>query len=168
VPHIAEIAGKRQFAAIPAHPLQKKKSPRFFHQIFTRMKLAFILAAFAAFATSCSNANGQPSPTFTVHAEIMAPETPAPIKTARNVAIGNQGVTACFDSCYTQITLNFCGQALIEFSGQSPDVYAAKVFQLEPGVWTAEIDGGQWVTIYAETGNAQCDIGGQFRAFWAK
>lgn len=132
------------------------------------MKFAlFIISVFAALATSCSNASGQPRQNFSVHAEIMAPET-SPIKTAKNVAIGNQGVTACFDACQTQVTLNFCGQVLIEYPGQSPDVYAAKVFQLEPGVWTAEIPGGQWVTLYAESGTVQMDIDGQFRAFSAR
>jgi len=131
----------------------------------------FLISVFAALATSCSNASGQTGQTFTenrfnVHAELMA--EPMRQHTAQNVVVGNQGVTACFNSCQTQITLNFCGQVLIEMPGQSPDVYAAKVFQLEPGVWTAEIPGGQWVTLYSESGTVQMDIDGQFRAFSAR
>jgi len=131
----------------------------------------FLISVFAALATSCSNASGQTGQTFTenrfnVHAELMA--EPMRQHTAQNVVVGNQGVTACFNSCQTQITLNFCGQVLIEMPGQSPDVYAAKVFQLENGVWTAEIPGGQWVTLYSESGTVQMDIDGQFRAFSAR
>jgi hypothetical protein len=131
----------------------------------------FLISIFAALATSCSNASGQTGQVFTenrfnVHAEMMA-EQPRQI-TAKNVAIGNQGVTACFNSCQTQVTLNFCGQVLIEMPGQSPEVYPAKVFQLESGVWTAEIPGGQWVTLYAESGTVQMDIAGEFRAFSAR
>jgi len=92
----------------------------------------FLISVLAALATSCSNASGQTGQTFTenrfnVHAEMMA-EQPRQI-TAKNVAIGNQGVTACFNSCQTQVTLNFCGQVLIEMPGQSPEVYPARVFQ---------------------------------------
>ena len=136
------------------------------------MKFAlFIISVFAALATSCQSASGQTGQTFNenrfnVHAELMA--EPMRQHTAKNVAIGNQGVTACFNSCQTQVTLNFCGQVLIEMPGQSPEVYPAKVFQLEPGVWTAEIPGGQWVTLYAESGTVQMDIDGQFRAFSAR
>lgn len=131
------------------------------------MKFEFCLFAIVAtMATACSNASGQPRQNFAVHAELMA--EPIRQQTARNVAIGNQGVTACFDACQTQVTLNYCGQVVIEFPGQSPEVYPARVFQLEPGVWTAEIPGGQWVTLYAETGTVQMDIAGEFRAFSAR
>ena len=128
----------------------------------------FLISIFAALATSCSNASGQTftENRFNVHAELMA--EPMRQHTAKNVAIGNQGVTACFNSCQTQVTLNFCGQVLIEMPGQSPEVYPAKVFQLESGVWTAEIPGGQWVTLYSESGTVQMDIDGQFRAFSAR
>jgi len=131
----------------------------------------FLISVFAALATSCSNASGQTGQTFAentfaVHAEMMG--EPIRQHTAKNVAIGNQGVTACFNSCQTQVTLNFCGQVLIEMPGQSPEVYPAKVFQLESGVWTAEIPGGQWVTLYSESGTVQMDIDGQFRAFSAR
>ena len=131
----------------------------------------FLISIVAALATSCSNASGQtgqafPESRFNVHAELMG-EQPRQ-RTAKNVAIGNQGVTACFNSCQTQVTLNFCGQVLIELPGQSPEVYPARVFQLESGVWTAEIPGGQWVTLYAESGTVQMDIAGEFRAFSAR
>ena len=136
------------------------------------MKFAlFLISIVATLATSCSNASGQTGQTFAengfaVHAELMA--EPMRQHTAKNVAIGNQGVTACFDNCQTQVTLNFCGQVLIEMPGQSPEVYPAKVFQLDPGVWTADVEGGQWVTLYAESGTVQMDIGGEFRAFSAR
>jgi hypothetical protein len=133
------------------------------------MKFAlFIISIVAALATSCQSASGQTftENTFAVHAELMG--EPIRQRTAQNVVVGNQGVTACFDACQTQVTLNFCGQALIEYPGQSPEVYAARVFQLESGVWTAEIPGGQWVTLYAESGTVQMDIAGEFRAFSAR
>lgn len=133
------------------------------------MKFAlFIISIVAALATSCQSASGQTftENRFNVHAEMMA-EQPRQ-RTAQNVVVGNQGVTACFDNCQTQVTLNFCGQVLIEMPGQSPEVYPAKVFQLESGVWTAEIPGGQWVTLYAESGTVQMDIAGEFRAFSAR
>lgn len=120
------------------------------------MKSFYFLLLLTGF-TACQTSTAQTS-TFAVHAEIMD----AP-KTARNVAIGNKSVTACFDQCQTQIILNFCGQAIIEKPGQSPDVYAADVFQIMPGVWTAQIEGGQYVNIFAESGAAQLDIAGQFQ-----
>jgi len=63
------------------------------------MKFAlFIISIVAALATSCQSASGQTftENRFNVHAEMMA--EPMRQHTAKNVAIGNQGVTACFNS----------------------------------------------------------------------
>jgi len=130
-----------------------------------------ILFLTLSLAYGCSNVSGQtemaynpPINAFAVHAETMgANATKRP--QARNVVIGNNGVMACFDTCTTQVFLNFCGQVVIEIPGKDPDVYAARVFQLDPGVWTAEIDGGQYVNLYAESGTVKMDIAGEFRAF---
>ena len=120
--------------------------------------LIFLAYGFSSCQTSTAQSSTNETPAkFTVHAEIM------PLETAVNVAVGNQSVTACFDQCRLQITLNFCGQALIEYPGKSPDVYPAQVFQLQPGVWLADLGAGQYVKIFAATGTAQMDIGGEFQ-----
>jgi len=139
------------------------------------MKSFFIFTLTLLTLTSCSDLPAQTetyisetvattTTRFAVHSEIMPAEASNPV-TAQNVAVNNYSVTACFDDCQTQITLNYCGQAVIEFPGKEPQVYAAKVFQIEPGIWLAEIDGGQWCKIYAESGTAQIDIAGEFRTF---
>ena len=124
------------------------------------MKSLFFLF-FAALIYGCSDAKGQQTnQAFSVHAEIMPPETPEP--TAKNVKVGSQSVSACFQNCDLQITLNYCGQALIERYGKSPEVFAAKVFQIEQGAFLAEIEGGQYVKVYSKTGVVQMDIAGEF------
>lgn len=116
------------------------------------------LIGFTACQTSTAQTStSEPPAKFSVHAEVMQPTT------ARNVAINNKSVTACFQNCDVQILLNFSGQCIIERTGQSPDVYAAQVFQLEKGVWIAHIDGGQYVKLFTESGTAQLDIAGQFK-----
>lgn len=121
--------------------------------------LLLSLIGFTACQTSTAQTStNEPPAKFAVHSEIMD----AP-KTARNVAINNQGVTACYQNCDVQIMLNFCGQCIIERPGQSPDVYAAEVFQIMPGVWTADLGAGQYVNLFTESGTAQMDIAGEFQ-----
>lgn len=157
-----------------AQHLQEKRKmpPAFFHQILSNtMKSIFLFTLTLLTLVSCSDLPAQTStaePTaqamFAVHTEIM-PRVASNPTVARNVNVGNSSITACFDYCQTQIILIYAGQAVIEFPGKDPQVYAARVFQIEPRVWLAEIDGGQWVKIYAETGTASLDIAGEFRAF---
>ena len=123
--------------------------------------LIFLLSliGFTACQTSTAQTStNEPPAKFAVHSEIMD----AP-KLARNVAIGNKSVTACYDQCQTQIILNYCGQAIIEKPGQSPEVYSAQVFQIMPGVWTADLGAGQYVNLFTESGSCQMDIAGQFQ-----
>lgn len=128
------------------------------------MKSIFFLFA-VALCYGCSDATGQSSPpkvTETVFeartSNMMPPE-------ARNVYVGSQSVAACYNQCQTQITLNYCGQAIIEKPGISPDVYAAQVYQIAKGQWIAEIEGGQYVRINSITGTAQMNIAGEYQYF---
>ncbi len=127
------------------------------------MKSLLLLTFHIVLLYGCFYASGQPQNTFTVHAEIMGDETHKPA-TAANVAVNSQSVTACFDDCNTQVTMLYAGLVMIEREGKEPVKYPAQVFQLEPGVWLADIEGGQWVKIFAHTGSAQMDIDGQFIA----
>lgn len=121
--------------------------------------LLLLLTGFTACQTSTAQTSAnEPPAKFAVHAEIMD----AP-KTAQNAAINTNGVTACYNGCDVQILLNFCGQCIIERAGQSPEVYAAQVFQLQPGVWTADLGAGQYVNLFTESGTCQMDIAGQFQ-----
>lgn len=128
-----------------------------------------VLLLFAALTSAtCQNpiASAQ---TFTVHAEIMSvthsDPAPAPlaIKAARNIAIGTESVYAYYDNA--EFILKYCGEVYIELDGKPRENIPAKVFQLEPGVWVAEIDGGQYVKVFAETGTTNIDVDGQFRVF---
>lgn len=127
------------------------------------MKSFLLLTFHIVLLYGCFYASGQPQNTFTVHAEIMGGDS-RKLETAANVAVNAKSVIACFSQCQTQITLLYSGSVMIEREGKEPVKYTADVFQLEPGVWVGEIQGGQWVKIFAQSGSAQMDIDGQFIA----
>ena len=119
---------------------------------------------------SCQNSDT----TFTVHAEIMgacpADETaaniqvaPPKIKPASNITIGTKSVYAYYDNA--EFILNYSGQVFIEKDGKQNEPIPAKVFQLEEGVWLAEIAGGQYIKVFAKTGTTNADLDGEFRTF---
>ena len=129
--------------------------------------ILFAAGLLAIFAASCSNVSGQsdaPTSQTIVRAETMPHDSEIP-ETAQNVKVGYKTVSACFDQCRTEIILSYSGRAVIEYPMGDSTTYAANVFQIEPGIWVAEIQGGQWIKIYSKTGTAEIDIDGQFRVF---
>ena len=126
------------------------------------------LLLFAALVSgSCQDTTAQT--TFTVHAEIMgaAPEAAAPaISTATNVRVGTQSVYAFYNDA--EFILQYCGKLYIERGGKQQEPQSAKVFQIEPGVWIAELGGGQYVKVFTKTGNTSTDIEGEFRMYAGK
>ncbi|HRI62090.1 MAG TPA: hypothetical protein PK228_20260 [Saprospiraceae bacterium] len=106
---------------------------------------------------------------FTVHSEIMgvcdaddAPAAPV-IKPASNITIGAQSVYAFYADA--EFILQYGGKVFIERGGKQGEPIPAKVFQLEPGVWVAEIEGGQYIKVFAESGNTNIDLDGEFQTY---
>lgn len=127
------------------------------------MKIPLLLLIFAA----SLNLSGQTA-NFAVHALINGATDEMPVKTksaARNVLVGNSAVTSCYDRCDTQFILSYSGKAFLEFPGKQPEQVSADVFQIEPGVWVAELGAGQYIRINSVTGVTTIDRDGQFRLF---
>lgn len=123
----------------------------------------FLIAA--ALATgACQN-----SENFAAHAEIMAAytgyEKPEPVKpkTASNVVVGAESVWVFHSDA--EFVLAYCGEVTVEMNGKQNEPVEASVFQLEPGVWVAELGAGQYIKVFAASGVTNCDIDGEFRVF---
>lgn len=125
-----------------------------------------------ALLAALSSCTGQNPETFTVHAEIMgapsfydapAREMETAPATARNISIGTKSLYAYYDNA--EFILSYCGEVFIEASGQDGKTVPADVYQIEPGVWIAEIPGGQYVKVFSESGNTNTDLDGEFRIY---
>lgn len=123
-----------------------------------------------ALLTALTSCTGQSPYTFSVHAEIMgastiydAPdrETEKPM-TASNISIGTQSVYAYYHNA--EFILSYCGKVFIETGGKAKEL-TADVYQIEPGVWIAELAGGQYVKVFTKSGNANVDLDGEFRVY---
>ena len=128
--------------------------------------IALLIAALAPGA--CQQIPDSTNNTFAVHAEIMggteAPQDSVPkIKTASNIRVGTESVYAYYNDA--EFILKYCGEVYIEINGHQRVPIPAKVFQLEPGTWVAEIQGGQYVKVFAKSGNTNIDVDGQFQTF---
>ena len=128
--------------------------------------LALLLAALTS--ATCQNTIAA-NEVVSMHAEIMgaydqpaAAPALAQLKIASNISIGSESVYAYYRNA--EFILKYCGGVYIELDGNIRTV-PAKVFQLEPGVWVAEIEGGQYVKVFAESGNTNTDLDGEFRVF---
>lgn len=122
----------------------------------------FVLIFTATFSLSGQTAN------FDVHAFINGADDETPVKkqsTARNVMAGNSAVTACYQNCNVQFTLSYCGEALTEYPGKDRQQVKADVFQIEPGIWIAELGAGQYIKVNSLTGVTTVDVDGEFRVF---
>lgn len=129
-----------------------------------------IITALLLLAALASGACQQPDTTntFAVHAEIMgapaaAQDSVPKIKTASNISVGTESVYAYYDNA--EFVLKYCGEVYIEINGNPRVPIPAKVFQLEPGTWVAEIQGGQYVKVFAKSGTTNMDVDGEFRAY---
>lgn len=123
-----------------------------------------LLAALAPGACQQPNSTN----TFAVHAEIMGAATAEQdsvpkIKTASNIRVGTESVYAYYNEA--EFILKYCGEVYIEINGNPRVPIPAKVFQLEPGTWVAEIQGGQYVKVFAKSGTTNVDVDGEFRAY---
>jgi len=121
---------------------------------------SLLLAAFSI--GSCQDSTAQN--TFAVHAEIMGATAEQPtIKAAPNVTIGEKSVYAFYNDA--EFILQYCGKLYVERGGKQEEPRNAKVFQLEPGVWLAELEGGDYVKVFTTSGNTNMDVDGEFRTF---
>lgn len=130
--------------------------------------IATIALLIAALAPGACQQISDSTNTFAVHAEIMggteAPQDSVPkIKTASNISVGTESVYAYYNEA--EFILKYCGEVYIEINGNPRVPIPAKVFQLEPGTWVAEIQGGQYVKVYSKSGTTNMDVDGEFRAF---
>jgi len=123
----------------------------------------------AALAPGACQQTPDSTNTFAVHAEIMGAGTEAAqdsvpkIKTASNIRVGTESVYAYYNEA--EFILKYCGEVYIEINGNPCVPIPAKVFQLEPGTWVAEIAGGQYVKVFSKSGTTNMDVDGEFRAF---
>ncbi len=83
-------------------------------------------------------------------------------RTAWNVHIGKESVFAYFQNA--EFSLNYCGEVIVNLDGWER-IIPAIVCQYEPGVWTATIEGGDYVKVWTSTGHANTEINGEFRTF---
>lgn len=124
--------------------------------------ICLLLAALAN--GSCQS--GTTSNQFTVHSEIMgacdadaAPE----ITPASNITVGTQSVYAFYQDA--EFILQYGDKVFIERGGKQGEPIAAKVYQCEPGVWVAEIAGGQYIKVFAKSGTTNADLDGEFQTY---
>lgn len=124
---------------------------------------------FAALVSGACQQTTDTTNTFAVHAEIMGAATEAPqdsvpkVKTASNISVGTESVYAYYNEA--EFILKYCGEVYIEINGNPRVPIPAKVFQIEPGTWVAEIQGGQYVKVFSKSGTTNMDVDGEFRAF---
>jgi len=126
--------------------------------------ICLLLAALAN--GSCQSDTTTSNQTFTVHSEIMgacdAADAPE-ITPASNITVGTQSVYAFYQDA--EFILQYGGKVFIERGGKQGEPIPAKVFQLERGVWIAEIEGGQYIKVFAESGNTNIDLDGEFQTY---
>lgn len=125
---------------------------------------------FAALMSGACQSDTTSNQAFTVHSEIMgacdaadAPAAPVEIKPASNIRIGPASVYAFYADA--EFILQYGGKVFIERGGKQAEPIPAKVFQEKPGIWVAEIEGGQYVKVFAESGNTNIDLDGQFQTY---
>ena len=83
---------------------------------------------------------------------------------AYNVAVSRHGVTATYLQPDASFTLRFDQMAVIEMDGKT-ELLNAAVFQLSPGVYVAELQGGGHVRINTVSGNTSLSWKGVNRYF---
>lgn len=121
--------------------------------ILTTVSLLLI----AATVTTAQTSSQEPEPPiFAVHAEIMA-------ETAPNIKEGTMSVQVFYSNA--EFVLHYSGSVYAEISGSDGHLYPAKVFMLEPNVWVAELEGGDYIKVHSVTGNANAYLDGQYRTF---
>jgi len=83
---------------------------------------------------------------------------------AYNIAVSRHGVTATYINPDASFTLRFDQCAVIEMDGKTELVDAA-VFQISPGVYVAEIQGGGYIRINTASGSTSVSWGGINRIY---
>lgn len=118
-----------------------------------------IIPAIAALFFAASQITAQDTAktaSFAVHGEIMA-------ETAPNITVGTKSVQAVYRDA--EIVLQYSGAVYLEINGVAKDPIPARVFMLEPNVWVAEMTGGEYIKVFAVSGNANAYIDNQYRVF---
>ena len=94
------------------------------------------------------------------HTTLSAPDE----RTSVNVYIQNDRVWCYYKLPPVQITLYFCNEVDVEMDGYI-NRYPAKVFQVGPLEWVAELPDSNYIRLNARTGVATTRIRGENRTF---
>jgi hypothetical protein len=104
--------------------------------------------------------------TETPHATFASIETPEPeTQRAYNVAISKHGVTAYYADSDAQFNLYFNQCCVIE-TPEGVKRMEAEVYQESPGVWIAELPGGDFVRLNTKTGNTGLVKDGKVKMYY--
>ena len=84
---------------------------------------------------------------------------------AFNVTVGPSNVVAAYPVAGIDFTLNYASGRLYIGTETGLKVEDANVFRLNSVTWTAVMQGGDWVTVNAETGQTEQYLDGEYRCF---
>ena len=101
------------------------------------------------------------------HNEKQPELTPATLnfQPALNVSVGPNTVLSAYPESGVDFVLDYQKGRVTIGSDEGQFTYPAEVFRLSNTEWTAQIDGGQYVTVNAETGTTDRLIDGEYRFF---
>lgn len=93
--------------------------------------------------------------------------TPATLnfQPALNISVGPSTVLSAYPESGVDFVLDYQKGQVTIGSDEGQFTYPAEVFRLSNNEWTAQIGGGQYVTINAETGTTDRLIDGEYRFF---
>lgn len=103
----------------------------------------------------------------THQAEIKPQDNPKTLafQPAYNIAIGPKTIIAAYPVAGVDFTLNHVNGVVYIGSETGMEVFDADVFMLNGTTWTATQDGGEYVTVNAQTGETQMYRDGEYRCF---
>ena len=102
-----------------------------------------------------------------LQAEIKPQDNPKSIafQPAYNIAIGPKTIIAAYPVAGVDFTLNHVNGVVYIGSETGLEVFDADVFMLNGTTWTATQDGGEYVTVNAQTGETQMYRDGVYKCF---
>lgn len=84
---------------------------------------------------------------------------------AFNVTVGPSNVVAAYPVAGIDFTLNHAAGRLYIGTETGLRIEDADVFRLDSVTWTAVMQGGDWVTVNAETGQTEAYMAGEYRCW---
>ena len=95
----------------------------------------------------------------------LTPATTLNFQPALNVSVGPNTVLSAYPESGVDFVLDYAKGRVTIGSDEGQFTYPAEVFRLSNTEWTAQIGGGQYVTVNAETGTTDRLIDGEYRFF---